>query len=101
MKILGFAVVVLFFALPAHAQSSCPRAADAIVSSHGSTNFVESTYAPYNSALATGQTELDNRHKSLGELAREFRAQKAAKADNTVNATALPPKKTRPRLDGN
>jgi hypothetical protein len=101
VKTLGFAVVVLFFALPAHAQSSCPHAAGGTASSHGSTNYVESTYVPYDSALDTGQTEFDSQHKSLGELAREFRAQKAAKADNTVNATALPPKKTRPRLDGN
>ena len=101
MKTLGFAFAVLFFALPAHAQSSCPRAANGVVSSHGSTDYVESTYEPYNSALDTGQSEFDNQHKSLGELAREFRAQKAAKADNTVNATALPPKKTHPRLYAN
>ncbi len=101
MKILGFAVVVLFFALPAHAQSSCPHGSDAVVSSHGSENFVESTFAPYNSALATGQAEIDNQHKSLGELARELRAQKVAKVDNSVNAAALPPKKTHPRLYAN
>jgi len=101
VKTLGLIVVVLFFALPAHAQSSCPRAAGGIVSSHGSTNYVESTYVPYNSALDAGQTEFDNQYKSLGELAREFRAQKAAKADNIVNATALPPKRTHPRLYSN
>ena len=98
MKTLGFAVVVLFFALPAHAQSSCPYASNGVASSHGSTDYVESTYVPYDSALDTGQTEFDSQHKSLGELAREFRAQKAAKADVTVNATALPPKKTHARL---
>jgi hypothetical protein len=101
VKALGFAVVALFFALPARAQSSCPHGSDAVVSAHGSTDFVESTYAPYNSALATGQTEFDNQRKSLGELARELRAQKAAKADNTVNATAVPPKKTHPRVYAN
>jgi hypothetical protein len=111
MRYLALAVFALLFALPAHAQhagaapsgttnsggggyggsmggadfsdsSHIPQTQFTVVIAHGSAqDFVPSTFMCFSQAVKIGEAELAYQTKTLGEVAREYRAEKAHKYD--------------------
>jgi len=108
MKVFTFAALLLFLALPAHAQHVGSASTQVnqgggggggggqmggdygssnhiavtefhVVAAHGSSDFVDSTYMAYDRALEIGEAILARQQKTLGQIAREYRADKAAK----------------------
>ena len=108
MKIFGLAILLFCFALPAHAQRAgasnmnhatgggggggtgsgyadgsssnhIPVTQFTVVTAHGEADFVLSSYMAYDRALLAGQAALVYQTKTLGELAREYREEKARK----------------------
>jgi len=111
MKVFAFAVLLLFFALPAHAQRMGSASTQVnqgggggggqmgrdygssnhiavtefhVVAAHGSSDFVDSTYMAYDRALEIGESILARQQKTLGQIAREYRAEKVAKKVSRV-----------------
>lgn len=90
-RILGVAVLILWFAVRAHAQSiggsiggggglghasfhtlpSAPRAHFKVLVMRGGPDFEPSSFAPYEQALAQGRAALAAEAKTLAEIARE------------------------------
>jgi hypothetical protein len=90
-RILGVAVLILWFAVPAHAQSiggsiggggslgqvsfhtlpTVPRAHFKVGAVRGGADFEPSSFAPYEQALAQGRAALTAEAKTLAEIARE------------------------------
>ncbi|HXJ16853.1 MAG TPA: hypothetical protein VNM68_06610 [Candidatus Polarisedimenticolia bacterium] len=89
-RILGVAVLILWFAVPAHAQyfgtslgggslghvsfhtlPSVPPAQFEVRAVSGGADFVPSSYVPYEQALAEGRAALAARTKTLAEITRE------------------------------
>lgn len=91
-RILGIAVLILWFAVPAHAQSFSgsvvggvgigkvnfptvpnypPAHFEVRAVSGTAADFVPSSFASYEQALAEGRAALAVRAKTLGEIARE------------------------------
>jgi hypothetical protein len=108
VKIFGLAILLLIFALPAHAQrggaSNMNHATEgggggggastgagytssnhiavtqfSVVTAHGSEDYVLTSYMSYNQAVEAGQAVLAYKAKTLGDLAREYREEKARK----------------------
>jgi hypothetical protein len=109
VRFLGLAFLTLFLALPAHAQRSgavpnrptdsggggyggemgasdfgssshIPVTQFGVVTAHGSVqDFEPSSFMPYDHALQVGQAELAEQSKTLAQVAREYRAEKAKK----------------------
>ena len=111
MKYLGIALLLLLFAIPAHAQRTgalpsattnsggggyggsmgsadfsdsnhIPQTQFSVVIAHGSAqDYVPSTFMCFTQAVKIGEAALAYQEKTLGELAREYRAEKARKYD--------------------
>jgi hypothetical protein len=99
-RILGVAVLILWFAVPAHAQGfggslsgggslghvtfpalpSIPPAHFDVRAERGGADFVPSSYASYEQALAEGRAALTQQAKTLAEIARENSGIPKAKA---------------------
>jgi hypothetical protein len=97
-RILGITVLILWFAVPAHAQwvgssfggslghvtfhtlPSIPPAHFEVRAVSGGADFVPSSYASYEEALAEGRAALAEQAKTLAEIAREYNSVPKAKA---------------------
>jgi hypothetical protein len=99
-RILVIAVLILWFAVPAHAQSfsgsvvggvgigkvnfpivpNYPPAHFEVRAVSGGADFVPSSFASYEQALAEGRAALAVRAKTLGEIARENSSTPRARA---------------------
>jgi len=112
VKTFGFALLFLFFALPAHAQRTGSNGVTptgggggglggsleggvsggstgrisvtqfSVVSAHGDPDFVMSSFMPYKQAVEVGRAALAQSSQSLGDVARAYREEKARKQES-------------------